>query len=43
MNKYIIFDNTKLLEYISKNSLITPCYIYDLELLEDTFLNAKNH
>lgn len=41
MNKYIIFDNTKLLECISKNSLITPCYIYDLELLEDTFLNAK--
>ncbi|MDE5004794.1 diaminopimelate decarboxylase, partial [Francisella tularensis subsp. holarctica] len=40
-NKYIIYDNTKLLEYKGKNSLITPCYIYDLYLLEDTFLNAK--
>ena len=41
MNKYIIFDNTKLVNYIRDNSLTTPCYIYDLQLLDDTFTIAK--
>lgn len=41
MNKYIIFDNTKLVNYIRENSLTTPCYIYDLQLLDDTFAIAK--
>ena len=37
----IIFDNTKLVNYIRENSLTTPCYIYDLQLLDDTFAIAK--
>ncbi|MED7789372.1 diaminopimelate decarboxylase [Francisella sp. 19X1-34] len=41
MKDYIIYDNKRLLGYIQKNSLKTPCYIYDTELLEDTFSSAK--
>ncbi|WP_150468141.1 diaminopimelate decarboxylase [Francisella sp. SYW-9] len=41
MKDYLIFDNKKLLDYIQKNCLKTPCYIYDTQLLEDTFYRAK--
>lgn len=41
MKDYIIFDNERLVDYIRNNSLITPCYIYDTRLLDDTFSRAK--
>ncbi|ASG67459.1 hypothetical protein fh0823_00550 [Francisella halioticida] len=41
MKDYIIFDNERLVDYIRSNSLITPCYIYDTTLLDNTFTRAK--
>ncbi|QIW10768.1 diaminopimelate decarboxylase [Francisella sp. LA112445] len=41
MKDYIIFNNEKLFDYVQKKSLKTPSYIYDTQLLEDTFNRAK--
>ena len=40
MNNYIIFNSNKLANYVSEHSLATPCYIYDKQLLHDTFTTA---
>lgn len=42
MSKYIIFDNKRLVEQVRARVLTTPCYIYDTQLLEDTFAVAKS-
>lgn len=42
MSNYTIFDNKKLVEQVRARSLTTPCYIYDTQLLEDTFATAKS-
>ena len=40
MNDYHIFNSYKLTNYVNEYSLTTPCYIYDKQLLDDTFTMA---
>ena len=37
MTNYTIFDDNTLAEYALVNSISTPCYLYDKNLLDDTF------
>ena len=41
MNNYTVFKSNKLTDYIIKNSLTTPCYVYDKDLLNATFSKAS--
>lgn len=41
MNNYSVFNHTKLIDFISSNQIATPCYIYDDNLLDDTFAAAR--
>lgn len=41
MPDYSVFNHEKLLDYMTKNKLTTPCYIYDTDLLDDTFAAAN--
>ena len=41
MSNYSIFNHNKLENFINSNQIATPCYIYDDNLLEDTFAAAK--
>ena len=36
----MVFDDASLTSYVIDNSLITPCYIYDRKLLDETFAVA---
>lgn len=42
MNNYTIFNDAKLAQYTLVNNISTPCYIYDKNLLDDTFSKASS-
>jgi diaminopimelate decarboxylase len=41
MTNYTIFDDNTLAEYALVNNISTPCYLYDKNLLDDTFNKAS--